>query len=89
MESTSRSSTTATPAIPLSTHGLNPKGSVHWNLDSDELHKRAVENGEAEMTAHGVLLATTGERTGRSPNDRFIVDEPGYADHVWLSLIHI
>ena len=88
MESTSRSSTPASPAISLSSHGLHPKGSVHWNLDSDELHKIAVENGEAEMTAHGVLLATTGERTGRSPNDRFIVDEPGYADHVWWGKVN-
>ena len=83
MESTSRSSTTAASATPLSTHGLNPSGSVHWNLSSDELHGRAVEGGEAEMTAHGVLLATTGERTGRSPNDRFIVDEAGMAEDVW------
>jgi phosphoenolpyruvate carboxykinase (ATP) len=35
------------------------------------------------MTSQGVLLATTGERTGRSPNDRFIVDEPGLAEEVW------
>ena len=88
MESTSRSSTTAASATPLSSHGLNPSGSVHWNLSSDELHGRAVEGGEAEMTAHGVLLATTGERTGRSPNDRFIVDEPGYADHVWWGKVN-
>ena len=88
MESTSRSSTTAVSATPLSTHGLNPRGSVHWNLSSDELHETAVKGGEAEMTAHGVLLATTGERTGRSPNDRFIVDEPGYADHVWWGKVN-
>ena len=60
MESTSRSSTTVDSATPLSLHGLNPSGSVHWNLSSDELHGRAVEGGEAEMTAHGVLLANTG-----------------------------
>ena len=88
MESTSRSSSTAASATPLATHGLNPSGSVHWNLSSDELHETAVQRGEAEMTAHGVLLATTGERTGRSPNDRFIVDEPGYADHVWWGKVN-
>ena len=70
-------------ATPLASHGLDPKGAVHWNLDWESLHETAVEQGEAKLTAHGVLLATTGERTGRSPNDRFIVDEPGLADDVW------
>lgn len=89
MESTSGSSTTAVSATPMSSHGLKPSGSVHWNLSSNELHQRAVERGEAEMSAHGVLLATTGDRTGRSPNDRFIVDESGYADHVWWGKVNL
>ena len=67
---------------PLASHGLNPKGSVHWNLGWEILHETAVELGEAKLTADEVLLATTGERTGRSPNDRFIVDEAGMADEV-------
>ena len=58
------------------------KGSVHWNLGWESLHETAVELGEAKLTADGVLLATTGERTGRSPNDRFIVDEVGMAEDV-------
>ena len=69
-------------ATPLASHGLNPKGSVHWNLGWEILHETAVELGEAKLTADEVLLATTGERTGRSPNDRFIVDEAGMADEV-------
>ena len=69
-------------ATPLASHGLDPKGAVHWNLGWEPLHEAAVELGEAKLTADGVLLATTGERTGRSPNDRFIVDEPGLAEDV-------
>ncbi len=80
-------------ATPLASHGLDPKGAVHWNLDWKDLHEIAVERGEAKLTAHNVLLTTTGERTGRSPNDRFIVDEPGLADSVWWgdnpSMMHI
>ena len=88
MESTSRSSTSASFATTLASHGLDPSGAVHWNLASSELHERAVERGEAQLTAHNVLLATTGECTGRSPNDRFIVDEPGLADHVWWGKVN-
>ena len=67
----------------LSEHGLEPSGNVHWNMGPEELHQMAVELNEAKLTSDSVLLAVTGERTGRSPNDRFIVDEAGMAEEVW------
>ena len=70
-------------AVELSHHGLEPSGSVHWNLSWEDLHSFAVDLEEAKLTSDGVLLAVTGERTGRSPNDRFIVDEKGMAEEVW------
>ena len=69
--------------VELSQHGLEPWGKVHWNTDSEGLHTKAVDLGEARLTTDSVLLAVTGERTGRSPNDRFIVDEAGMAEEVW------
>lgn len=83
METSSKGTGPSEFATPLASHGLDPKGAVHWNLGWEELHEIAVDRGEASLTAHGVLLATTGERTGRSPNDRFIVRESGLADDVW------
>ena len=70
-------------AVDLSEHGLEPSGNVHWNMGPEELHQMAVELNEAKLTSDSVLLAVTGERTGRSPNDRFIVDEAGMAEEVW------
>ena len=70
-------------AVDLSQHGLAPSGKVHWNIDSEGLHTKSVELGEAKLTSDSVLLAVTGDRTGRSPNDRFIVDEAGMAEDVW------
>ena len=67
----------------LGAHGLSPKGDVHWNLESEELIAHALRREEGRLTAHGVFIAETGERTGRSPNDRFIVDETPYTDAVW------
>jgi len=83
MESSSMSGDSRNFATSLASHGLDPKGAVHWNLGWESLHEAAIELGEAKLTAHGVLLATTGDRTGRSPNDRFIIDEPGLSDDVW------
>lgn len=69
--------------VDLSEHGLEPSGNVYWNMGPEELHQMAVELNEAKLTSDSVLLAVTGERTGRSPNDRFIVDEAGMAEEVW------
>ena len=49
---------------PLSEHGLEVTGNVHWNLGWEELHEMAVSRKEAKYTSHGVLLATTGRGRG-------------------------
>tara|TARA_B100001175_G_scaffold264321_2_gene234276 strand:+ start:17200 stop:18816 length:1617 start_codon:yes stop_codon:yes gene_type:complete len=82
------SDSSSKPYTPLSEHGLDVTGNVHWNLDWEKLHEMAVSRKEGKLTSHGVLLATTGERTGRSPNDRFIVKEAGLADEVWWGQVN-
>ena len=67
----------------LQSIGIEPKGDVHWNLESSDLIQHALQREEGRLTAHGVFLAETGERTGRSPHDRFIVDETPFTDTVW------
>ena len=54
---------------------INPK-KVHRNLPAAKLVEQAVLNGEGKLTNTGALAVTTGKYTGRSPLDRFIVDEP-------------
>ena len=56
-------------------HGLSPSGQVHWNLEWQALYEAALRRGEGNLTAHGVLMTETGERTGRSPNDKFVVKD--------------
>ncbi|DAC61810.1 MAG TPA: phosphoenolpyruvate carboxykinase (ATP), partial [Candidatus Poseidoniales archaeon] len=51
----------------------NYDGEIHWNLEWEDLYAAAIRRNEGELTAHGVLKTVTGERTGRSPNDRYIV----------------
>ena len=46
-------------------------------LTNEELITAAVNNGEGVIANNGAFSTETGERTGRSPNDRFIVKEPG------------
>jgi phosphoenolpyruvate carboxykinase (ATP) len=48
---------------------------VHADLGAAELINHALEREEGRLINTGALLTSTGERCGRSPNDRFIVDE--------------
>ena len=56
----------------------NTAQTFHFN--NEELIAEAVKNNEGVIASNGAFSATTGVRTGRSPNDRFIVDEPTTSD---------
>ena len=67
--------TVGAPSGNLSESGINTDATVYWNLDNISLIDLAVERNEGFLTADGALVTETGERTGRSPNDKFIVEE--------------
>ncbi len=49
--------------------------SIYENLTVEELISSALERNEGEISSNGALLVKTGKRTGRSPLDRFIVED--------------
>ncbi|MFA5843233.1 MAG: phosphoenolpyruvate carboxykinase (ATP) [Coriobacteriia bacterium] len=55
--------------------GLAGSGAVHRNLPPAELIARSLARGEGILAANGALVVKTGEPSGRSPNDRLIVEE--------------
>src|SRR5690606_29756050 len=58
-------------------------GQVFYNLNAAELVEHSIRRSEATLTAHGALLATTGQHTGRSPKDKFIVRDDLTENNVW------
>jgi phosphoenolpyruvate carboxykinase (ATP) len=53
------------------------------NLSPAELYEHAVTGGEASIVASGALTANTGRHTGRSPKDKFFVEEPTSSGKIW------
>nr|WP_235919229.1 phosphoenolpyruvate carboxykinase [Aureimonas psammosilenae] len=67
----------------LETLGFAEPASVAWNLDAASLIELSVRRGEALLTAHGALAVTTGQHTGRSPKDKFVVRDAQTEGRVW------
>src|SRR5262245_59421751 len=61
---------------------------VHRNLGVASLVEEAVRRGEATLSSGGALVALTGEHTGRSPNDKYLVEEPESASRIWWGKVN-
>lgn len=71
----------------LAAMGMQQLHQVYRNLAVPVLVEHAVLRGEGQLADNGALCVETGKYTGRSPQDKFIVDEPGSRDQVaWNSL---
>jgi len=71
------------PAQTLEAMGITGVKAAHYNLLEPALMQHAVKNGEGEIGLGGAFLVSTGAHTGRSPKDKFVVDEPSVKDSIW------
>lgn len=63
------------PAASLDLLGLKGLKTAFWNLSPEELVEHSIAKGMGRLADSGALVVHTGEFTGRSPEDRFIVDD--------------
>ena len=52
------------------------------NLSTAVLVEMALARGEGQLAANGALQCDTGERTGRSPDDKFLEDSPAIHNNI-------
>ena len=70
--------TTATPKARLDFDSVT----LHSNLSTSALVEMSLRRQEGILAANGALACDTGDRTGRSPNDKYLEDTPGIHDSI-------
>src|SRR5436190_15070162 len=58
------------------------------NLSTAELVERALAAGEGKLASNGAIVCLTGDRTGRSPNDKFLEDVPAIHPKIWWGKVN-
>jgi phosphoenolpyruvate carboxykinase (ATP) len=66
----------------LDRHGII-NGNVWWNLPTSALYEHAIQRREGFIAHKGALVVRTGQYTGRSPNDKYIVRDPSSENDIW------
>ena len=66
----------------LEDHGIHNPAEVHWTPHTPALYQHVIRRREGQIAHLGSLVVYTGQHTGRSPKDRFIVKEPTSETHV-------
>lgn len=61
---------------------------IYHNLPIPRLVEESLSREEGMLTSTGALGVKTGKYTGRSPDDKFIVDEPNTRDKIWWSRVN-
>jgi len=73
----------------LSGLGFTDLGNISRNLPPSRLVELAILNSEGYLASNGALVVRTGERTGRSPNDRYVVRESTTENEIWWGNVNV
>jgi len=68
--------------------GISTEQRVYRNLTPSQLYEHALRRREGMVTAGGPFAAVTSPHTGRSPNDKFLVQEADSADRIWWGKVN-
>ena len=66
----------------LRDHKIDNIKNIYWNLSTPTLYEEALMRGEGQIAQFGPFIVETGPHTGRSPNDKFIVEQSSNRDKI-------
>ena len=69
-------------------HGIRNASVVYWNLSTPLLYEQVIRRREGVVGHLGPLIVSTGDHTGRSPNDKFFVEEPTSEKDIWWGKVN-
>ncbi len=72
----------------LENHGFSNLEREYWNLTTPALYEQAIRRREGILSHLGPIVVRTGTHTGRSPNDKFVVREPGSEKDIWWGTVN-
>jgi phosphoenolpyruvate carboxykinase (ATP) len=72
----------------LEQQGITNVHSIQWNLPAASLYEEAVRRSEGLIARSGPLVVRTGQYTGRSPKDKFVVREPDSESRIWWGSVN-
>ena len=72
----------------LENHGIKNINRAYWNLSTPALYEEAIKRREGMISHLGPFVVRTGQHTGRSPNDKFVVKEPSSENKVWWGKVN-
>ena len=67
----------------LKSLGLSDNISISRNLSYEDLVSDIIKNGEGNIASSGAAMIDSGEYTGRSPKDKYIVEEGSSSEKIW------
>ena len=72
----------------LRSHGIDAGARVYLQPSTSLLYTHALVRRDGRLAEGGPLVVDTGKHTGRSPNDKFVVREPGSEDRIWWGKVN-
>ena len=67
----------------LEAQGVVNANSISWNLTAEPLYEATIRGEQGQLSTGGALVVDTGKHTGRSPKDKFLVEESSSKDDIW------
>ncbi len=68
--------------------GFNNVGYIYRNASTPQLYEEIVRRQEGNIAHLGPVVVRTGHHVGRSPNDKFIIEEPSSLDKIWWGSVN-